>query len=315
MTLDLHPAVLDGLRRKHGQRHAAHQRPRAQRPAQWLDAEDGSNDVEPVLIRPNGTVQHFDVWATGSSSPASGIAAHRHRRGGHHARRSAIDSPRPGPTAAASDALGAERERSSAGLCRHRLRARGPWRDGGLRCRARRCRCLAVGLEHVVGRGAAPVEHDEPRRSHVAHRTSGSSVVFLRHRGERSEPCSTDGTKTAPRCELAAGWTGSCHEQPLHSSTASRCWRTAAQASPCIMDLNGTQLLHDPHPSGDADAGRYGGLLRTMIASCSWPMTGVLGTSARPEPRCHDPILVDLAPIAPIMAVKASANPGRRRAR
>ena len=74
VTLDLHPAFAggDALRQwATGIHRMGLDLVAVSTEGLWMEAENVAGDVEPALIHTDGTVQTFDVWASGSSSPAT----------------------------------------------------------------------------------------------------------------------------------------------------------------------------------------------------------------------------------------------------
>ena len=268
MTLDLHPAVADGTALQawaNGMLRIGIDLGLGDHNGLWLDAEDASGDVEPVLIREDGTVQEFDIWPAGSSSPASGIVVHTGilvvgttpegrqlihldpaqppRQVTHLVRSGSGQAPAFVGTTFGLMALGevvvfdAVLDGADASLWSWNTST-----DEVLR--------LSTSMMNPGG-DMAPVEH---------HGRLWFSCVIV---ANGSEPCSTDGTQNGTVMhELASGWTGS-----LPRAAAPFLDGIAVLADVGTgfalhhLDLNGTHPLHDPNPSGDADAGRYGRLL------------------------------------------------------
>ena len=268
MTLDLHPAIVDGPALQawaNGMLRIGIDLGLSDQHGLWLDAEDGSNDVEPVLIHPNGTVQPFDVWAAGSSSPASGIAVHtgivvvgttpEGRQLIH------LDPAQPPRQVTHLVRSGSGQAPAFVGTA------------FGLMALGEKVVFDAVLDGADASLWAWNTSSDEVLRLSTTILNPGGDMVPIEHLGRLwfscvivangSEPCSTDGTEDGTLMhELASGWTGSLPRvaAPFLDGIAVLADVGAGFALHHV-DLNGTQPLHDPLPSGDADAGRYGGLL------------------------------------------------------
>lgn len=231
----------------------------------WLDAEDGSGDVEPALIHPDGTVQAFDVWPAGSSHPSDGVAldvgiavvgATPEGRQVIH-----LDPAQPARQVTQLVRTGSGQPPAFVGT------------TFGL---------VALG-EHVVfdavldGADASlwrwNTSSDDVERLSTTMMNPGDDMAPVEQHGRLwfscvtmangSEPCSTDGTVNGTHMhEMTAGWTGSLPRAAVPfldgvALLADDGTGTALHR----LNLSGTSLLHDPYPSGDADAGRYGRLL------------------------------------------------------
>ena len=268
MTLDLHPAMSEGIALQAwaaGMLRIGIDLGLSDENGLWMDVEDGSGDVEPVLIHPNGTVQAFDVWAAGSSSPATGVAVHtgivvvgttpEGRQLVH------LDPAQPPRQVTHLVRSGSGQPPAFVGT--------------------------AFGLmaldDHVVfdavldGADASlwgwNASSDEVQRLSTTMMNPGGDMRPIEHHGRLwfscvivangSEPCSTDGTVNGTHMhEMVPGWTGSVPRAAVPFLDGIAVLAASGAGSALHqLDLNGSQLLHDPNPSGDADAGRYGGLL------------------------------------------------------
>lgn len=268
MTLDLHPAMSEGTALQAwaaGMLRIGIDLGLSDENGLWMDVEDGSGDVEPVLIHPNGTVQAFDVWPAGSSSPATGVAVHtgivvvgttpEGRQLVH------LDPAQPPRQVTHLVRSGSGQPPAFVGT--------------------------AFGLmaldDHVVfdavldGADASlwgwNASSDEVQRLSTTMMNPGGDMRPIEHHGRLwfscvivangSEPCSTDGTVNGTHMhEMVPGWTGSVPRAAVPFQDGIAVLAASGSGSALHqLDLNGSQLLHDPNPSGDADAGRYGGLL------------------------------------------------------
>ena len=268
MTLDLHPAMSEGIALQAwaaGMLRIGIDLGLSDENGLWMDVEDGSGDVEPVLIHPNGTVQAFDVWAAGSSSPATGVAVHtgivvvgttpEGRQLVH------LDPAQPPRQVTHLVRSGSGQPPAFVGT--------------------------AFGLmaldDHVVfdavldGADASlwgwNASSDEVQRLSTTMMNPGGDMRPIEHHGRLwfscvivangSEPCSTDGTVNGTHMhEMVPGWTGSVPRAAVPFEDGIAVLAASGSGSALHqLDLNGSQLLHDPNPLGDADAGRYGGLL------------------------------------------------------
>ena len=268
MTLDLHPAIADGSALQawaNGMLRVGIDLGLSDQNGLWLDAEDGSGDVEPVLIRTNGTVQAFDIWPAGSSSPSSGTAVHTGIV--------VVGTTPEGRQLIHLDPAQPPRQVT------HLMR------NGGGQAPAfvgTTFGLMALGevviFDAVLDGADASLwgwntTSDEVLRLSTSMMNPGGDMAPIEHQGRLwfscvivangSEPCSTDGTQNGTSMhELASGWTGSLPRAAVPFLDGIAVLADVGTGFALHhVDLNGTQPLHDPNPSGDADAGRYGRLL------------------------------------------------------
>jgi len=114
---------------------------------------------------------------------------------------------------------------------------------------------------------------DEVHRLSTTMMNPGGDMPPVEHQGRLwfscvivangSEPCSTDGTVNGTLMhEMVPGWTGALPRAAVPFLDGVAVLADDGNGSALHrLSLNATELLHDPHPSGDANAGRYGRLL------------------------------------------------------
>ena len=267
MALDLHPAFSggDALRQwSAGVQRMGLDLVTVSEEGLWMEAENAAGDVEPALIHADGTVQTFEVWASGSSSPANGVPVDQ-------------GIVVVGTTTEGRQLIHLDPDQPPRQIT-HLVRSSGQSPafvgttfglmplDGGLVFDA-----VLDGADASLWRWDAST--DEVLRLSTTMMNPGDDMGPVEHDGRLwfscvtmasgAEPCSTDGTVNGTHVhEMVAGWSGS-----LPRAAVSFLDGVAVLAD----DGNGTALhhltseghalLHDPLPTGDADAGRYGGLL------------------------------------------------------
>jgi hypothetical protein len=268
MTLDAHPAFSggDALRQwATGVQRMGLDLVTVSDEGLWMEAENVAGDVEPTLIHTDGTVQTFDAWTSGSSSPADGVAVDQgivvvgttpEGRQLIH-----LDPAQPPRQITHLVRSGSGQAPAFVGTTFGLVPL-----DGGLVFDA-----VLDGADASLWRWNAST--DEVVRLSTTVMNPGGDMGPIKHNGRLwfscvtmangAEPCSTDGTVNGTQVhEMVTGWTGS-----LPRAAVPFLGGVAVLAD----DGNGTALhhltseghalLHDPYSSGDADAGRYGGLL------------------------------------------------------
>ena len=268
MPLDQHPSFAGGeaLRQwANGMQRVGMDLAVATSAGLWIDAEDGGGDVEPVLLHPDGSVQAFDIRTSGPSSPTEGVevgmgivvvAATPEGRQLIH-----LEPDQPPRQITQLVRTGSGQPPAFVGT------------TFGL---------VTVG-EHLVfdavldGADASlwrwNTTSDDVQRLSTTMMNPGGDMAPVKHNGRLwfscvtmtngSEPCSTDGTVNGTHVhEMAPGWTGSLPRAavPFLDGVALLADDGSGTALHRLNE-HGTELLHDPYPAGDADAGRYGRLL------------------------------------------------------
>ena len=268
MTLDLHPAFAggDALRQwATGIHRMGLDLVAVSTEGLWMEAENVAGDVEPALIHTDGTVQTFDVWASGSSSPANGVAVDQgivvvgttpEGRQLIH-----LDPAQPPRQITHLVRSGSGQAPAFVGTTFGLIEL-----DGGVVFDA-----VLDGADASLWRWNAST--DEVLRLSTTVMNPGDDMGPIEHNGRLwfscvtmangAEPCSTDGTINGTHVhEMMAGWSGSLPRAAVPFLDGVAVLADDGNGTALHrLTTEGHVLLHDPFPSGDADAGRYGGLL------------------------------------------------------